>query len=98
MSFELELVALFATFFLNLPFGYWRKNTKKFSLEWFLSIHLPVPFVFLMRIFSRAPLTHIPIFFLVFFSGQFLGGKIWERVGYSKCLVVDVVRQWKGVF
>ncbi|MBI4744720.1 MAG: hypothetical protein HY776_07895, partial [Actinobacteria bacterium] len=51
MSLKLLVVAA-AVLILNLPFGYWRKNVKKFSLQWFLSIHLPVPFVIAFRVFS----------------------------------------------
>ena len=29
------------TLLINLPFGYMRKKTRKFSLKWFLCIHLP---------------------------------------------------------
>ena len=71
-----EIVALMFTYFLNLPFGYWRSKTKKFSKEWFISIHLPVPLIFLVRILSNVPVSHIPFFFLSFFLGQFTGGKI----------------------
>ena len=30
---------------LNLPFGFWRSRVKKFSVPWFLAIHLPVPMI-----------------------------------------------------
>jgi len=73
---NLEVTALMLTYLLNLPFGYWRGNTRKFSKEWFLSIHLPVPLIVLIRIFVNAPLYHIPLFFLAFFLGQFTGNKI----------------------
>lgn len=38
-----------AALFLNLPFGSYRNTTRKFSLGWFLAIHLPVPLVIIMR-------------------------------------------------
>jgi hypothetical protein len=40
---KLALIALL-TFGVNLPFGYWRANVKKFSLHWILAIHIPVVF------------------------------------------------------
>ncbi len=43
-------VIAFVVFLLNLPFGYWRENVKKFSLQWFLAVHVPVPFVIALRI------------------------------------------------
>lgn len=39
-------------FVLNVPFGYWRANTRKFSYQWFLSVHIPVPIVIAFRIFA----------------------------------------------
>ncbi len=71
-----ETLALILTFIINLPFGYWRSKTKKLSKQWFLAIHLPVPFVFLLRFTSGAPLYHIPIFVVAFFAGQWFGGRI----------------------
>ncbi len=29
-------------FLLNLPFGYWRVQTRRFTLPWCLAIHLPI--------------------------------------------------------
>ncbi|MCB0750038.1 MAG: hypothetical protein KDC52_01045, partial [Ignavibacteriae bacterium] len=42
----------FIVFIINLPFGYWRSTVPKFSLKWFLAIHLPVPIIILLRIYS----------------------------------------------
>ena len=39
-------------FILNVPFGYWRANTRKFSRQWFLSVHIPVPIIIALRIFA----------------------------------------------
>jgi len=68
------LAGLLFTYCFNIPFGYWRANTKKFSLSWILAIHLPVPVIFLVRILIGAPLYLIPVFVIAFFSGQFTGG------------------------
>ena len=61
---------------LNLPFGYWRANVKKFSYQWFLAVHIPVPFVIAMRIFGGLGWQFItfPILVGAFFVGQLLGG------------------------
>ncbi|MBI4284045.1 MAG: hypothetical protein HY663_06210 [Chloroflexi bacterium] len=65
-------------FLLNLPFGYWRSNAKRFSIPWFLSIHAPVPFVVAFRFL--AGLGWQPITFAVFMGafsiGQFSGGRL----------------------
>lgn len=39
-------------FLLNIPFGYWRANVRKFSFPWVLSVHVPVPFVIALRLLS----------------------------------------------
>jgi len=60
---------------LNIPFGYWRGNVKKFSLQWILSVHIPVPFVIFLRIYSNIGFEFYTYIFLVsaFFIGQKLG-------------------------
>ena len=62
----------------NIPFGYLRQGTKKFSFYWFLYIHLPVPFVILMRSAFDVELSFktAPLLFGSFFLGQFIGKKI----------------------
>jgi hypothetical protein len=64
----------------NLPFGYWRQGTRKFSFHWFLYIHLPVPFVVWMRhlFHVRLSLAIAPLLFGSYFLGQFIGKKIRE--------------------
>jgi hypothetical protein len=64
------------TFMLNLPFGYMRGKTKKLSMSWFLCIHLPIPIVFLGRLFSNLDMRYIPIFILAALIGQIWGGKL----------------------
>lgn len=63
---------------LNIPFGYWRAGVRKFSWEWFLSVHLPVPFVILLRLWSGLGwhLVTFPLFVAAFFAGQLAGGKL----------------------
>ncbi len=63
-------------FVLNLPFGYWRENERKFSTRWFLSVHAPVPFVIALRLLSGLgwQFTTFPIVIGAFFGGQFAGG------------------------
>ncbi len=64
------------TFMLNMPFGYLRGKTKRFSLKWFLYIHLPIPFVLLARILSNIDMTYIPLFVLASVIGQVWGGRL----------------------
>jgi len=64
----------------NLPFGYWRAGARKFSMQWVLAIHFPVPFIIALRIFSGLGWRFMtfPVLIGAFFAGQFLGGRIYE--------------------
>ena len=74
---RLLLVAL-AVFVINLPFGYWRAGVPKLSRQWFLAVHLPVPAVIALRIFSGLgwQLISFPVLVGAFFLGQLVGGKL----------------------
>ena len=65
----------------NLPFGWWRAHVRRFSWQWFLSIHLPVPFVVALRLFSGIGWHAVtfPILIAAFFTGQLLGGLLCRR-------------------
>jgi len=84
-------------YFFNIPFGYWRANVKKYGIQWFLAIHLPVPPIIFARIFSDIGFHWTTYIYLVggFFLGQLTGGKIYqwwksrERKRISSCLVMD---------
>ena len=60
----------------NLLFGFLRNRTRKYSLNWFLCIHAPIPFIFLARTVSHLGLVFIPLFVAAALTGQILGGKI----------------------
>ncbi|OAT79342.1 hypothetical protein [Desulfotomaculum copahuensis] len=84
----------------NIPFGYWRSNVVKFSTQWFLAVHVPVPFIILLRVFSGigwAPVS-FPVLIGAFFSGQYAGGRLKihlkskSPVWSSSCLIRDTVR------
>lgn len=97
MSSGLLVLALIFTYFINVPFGYWRAYAKKIHkrLEWILAIHSPVPLIFLARTLANVPLLLIPIFVLTFFLGQYTGGKIHGSINLrlpstTRCIVHDV--------
>jgi hypothetical protein len=62
----------------NIPFGYWRANVKKFSIQWVLAVHLPVPVVIAIRFLAGIGFAFItyPVLVGAFFGGQFTGSKI----------------------
>jgi len=72
----LTVAALVAV--LNVPFGFWRAGTTKFSLPWFLAVHVPVPLAIGLRLAAGLGwrLTTLPLFVAAFFTGQFLGGRL----------------------
>jgi hypothetical protein len=76
-SVKLLLVATLV-FLLNLPFGYWRAATRKFSWQWVLAIHLPVPLVIALRIYSGLgwQLISFPLLVGAFFLGQWCGARL----------------------
>jgi hypothetical protein len=70
---------LVIVFVVTLPFGFWRAYTRKFSVRWFLAIHLPVPLVFLARFEAHLSYVYIPCTCAAFFAGQFLGSYLGRR-------------------
>jgi hypothetical protein len=92
--------AAFIIFLLNLPFGYWRDNVKKFSLQWILAIHVPVPIVIALRFILGLGFAFItyPILVGAFFLGQFIGAKIhkWSVKNLdfpaTSCLACDLLK------
>ncbi len=71
------IISIFSiTFMLNLYFGYLRNKSSKFSIKWFLYIHMPVPVVIIARILSNLDSLYIPLFIFAAVTGQILGGKL----------------------
>ena len=79
MLIPLLIVAL-ATFMLNLPCGFWRQGTRKFSPGWITAVHLPLPFVVLLRLRSGVGFAWYtyPVVVGAYWAGQFLGGR-WRK-------------------
>lgn len=75
------LIVAACVFILNLPFGYWRAGVRKFSLAWFLSIHLPVPLVVALRLASGLGfhLSTLPLMIGAYCAGQVAGSKLRRR-------------------
>ncbi|MCK5782553.1 MAG: hypothetical protein KAH10_08175 [Flavobacteriales bacterium] len=86
-------------FVFNIPFGYWRANVDKFSLQWALAVHIPVPFIIFLRIFSDIGFAWYTYIFLVgsFFLGHRMGAYILNRnkehcESTSSNMLMDLVR------
>lgn len=72
-----------AAFTLNLPFGYFRANTRKFSLMWFLYIHLPIPLIFILRTTAGLSWKAIPVIAAGAVFGQIIGGRLNKKARAS---------------
>jgi len=99
-NYMILLLAAFIDLLFNISFGYWRANTKKFSVQWFLSIHMPIPFIIILRIYSGIGFEFItyPIMVSAFLIGQHLGYKLFnwrkerELTPLSSCLLMDILK------
>lgn len=69
------LILLF-TFLVNLPFGWLRRNEKKFTFKWWLYIHLPIPLVIALRIWLKINPWLIPVIIAVAVAGQIVGARL----------------------
>ena len=93
------IIITILVFVLNIPFGYWRANVKRFSTQWFLAIHIPVPFIIALRLVSEIGFAWYTYVFLVtaFFLGQKTGSVVMKMIHRacqhaSSCLVMDLMR------
>jgi len=75
------LIVLLLVFILNMPFGYWRQGVKKFSLYWFLAVHLPIPVVVYLRLHFELGFQWwtYPFMIFAFFMGQWTGARIRKK-------------------
>ena len=98
MILKLLLVTLLVLI-LNIPFGYWRANVRSYSVQWFLAIHIPVPFIVALRLLSGIGFAWYTYVLLVaaFFLGQRFGSVLINSLKKhcnetSSCLVMDLYR------
>lgn len=84
---------------INIPFGYWRANVKRLSVQWFLSIHIAVAIVIALRFLTNIGFAWHTYIVLVtaFFVGQQIGGLILRRFivrcdDHTSCLFIDLYR------
>jgi hypothetical protein len=98
------VIATVIIIFINIPFGYWGADVKRFSAQWAMAIHIPVLFVIVLRFYTNIgfELYTYPILIAAFSLGQFFGSKIYiKRVAFdlepvTSCLVMDVYRNYKS--
>ena len=66
-------------FFISIPCGYLRENYRKYSFMWFLLIHIPIPFIVLLRIEAGISWHVIPMTLAGSIAGQIVGGVVNRR-------------------
>ena len=69
---------LFA-FFSNIPLGYLRMGSPKYSVRWFIYIHLSVPFIIGLRIANNISWQMIPFSIALAVAGQMIGSRLYRR-------------------
>ena len=73
----IDLVTL--AFIISIPCGYIRENFPKRSFMWFLLIHIPIPFIVLLRIKAGINWHAIPLTLAGSIAGQIAGGHFNRR-------------------
>ena len=67
------------TVIISVPCGYARQNFPKYSLMWWVLIHLPIPVILLLRIKAGLNWHFIPLTLGSSVAGQIFGGAISRR-------------------
>jgi phosphatidylserine synthase len=80
MNWSAILIVSASSFLFNVPLGLWRERYKKFSLPWFVILHLSVPFIIALRIYLKANLWFIPLFIALAVIGQLSGKKLYYKL------------------
>jgi hypothetical protein len=60
----------------NIPLGYAREGFRRFSIGWFVCIHLSVPLIAWLRLVNQVSAWGIPAFVACAVLGQIAGGKV----------------------
>ena len=80
MDYALLALVICVAIGINLPFGAWRTTTRKLSLWWFLSIHLPIPAIFVIRRAAGFGWDYVPVMVACAATGQLAGGWLFTRL------------------
>jgi len=78
LALNLAGLLLFA-FIINLPLGFMRETSPKYSLRWFVYIHVSIPFIIVLRLREGFGWRIIPLTIACAVFGQILGGRIRRR-------------------
>lgn len=64
---------------INIPFGYLRQGTEKFTFAWYFYIHISIPLIIYLRIKSGFSWKFIPLTLAGAFLGQLIGGRLRRK-------------------
>lgn len=78
LSAGMASLLLFA-FFSNIPLGFFRQGARKYSLRWFVFIHLSIPFIIGLRLTNDISWRAIPFTLALAVAGQWVGGRAHRR-------------------
>ena len=78
ISIALISLLLFALFS-NIPLGYLRMGSPKYSVRWFVYIHLSVPFIIGLRIANNISWQMVPFSIALAVAGQMIGSRLYRR-------------------
>ncbi len=73
------VVLLLFSFGANLPLGFLRETSRKYSLHWFVLIHLSIPFIIALRFMFGFHWQVIPFTIFCAAAGQLTGGRIRRK-------------------
>lgn len=77
-AFNLSNLLLIA-FLMNVPLGYLREASTRYSVRWFLYIHLSIPIIVLLRLTYGFGWPVVPFSIGCAIAGQILGGRLKRR-------------------
>jgi len=78
-TFALNLTGLLAfALFINIPLGYLRQRTLRFSWQWFFYIHASIPLIILLRVWLDFSWKWIPLTIACAVFGQLAGGRLFR--------------------
>ena len=63
----------------NVPLGYLREASRKFSVRWFVFVHLSIPFIIFMRLHDGFGWSVVPFTLACAVLGQIVGGRLQRR-------------------
>jgi hypothetical protein len=77
---NMALFSLFAFALLsNIPLGYLRMGSRRYSVRWFVYIHLSVPFIIGLRVVNHISWQVIPFSIALAVIGQMIGSRLYRR-------------------